>query len=253
LNWLDRVDHGQPALYLGQTLDSGADLGVWLTEFWNRSLKQVWSVDGSAPGPGPTLTPDILTTDGRLQPDPRLPYVVADAGVQVVGKMVARVGRWVVYKVRPPTRYAYTLAGIFADGQTGCSFQPCRGADSAYNQFSTPGNRPGYMTVDVSRLSACGAPVGPAGVRVELGTLIKGADKQPHIGRLLTVQRWTLRIGTERRFLIRTPKPPFRIQVQISPTYSPARLGSSDPRQLGGQVSFSFTPTPTAAQLTTCR
>jgi hypothetical protein len=253
LNWLDRVDHGQPALYLGQTLDSGADLGVWLTEFWNRSLKQVWSVDGSAPGPGPTLTPNILTTDGRLQPDPKLPYVVADAGVEVVGKVVARAGRWVVYKVRPPTRYAYTLAGIFADGQTGCSLQPCRGADSAYNQFSTPGNRPGYMTVDVSRLSACGAPVGPAGVRVTLGTLIKGADKQPHIGRLLAVQRWTLRIGTERRFVIRAPKPPFRVQVHISPTYSPARLGSSDPRQLGGQVSYTFTPTPTTAQLTTCR
>ena len=136
--------------------------------------------------------------------------------------------------------YAHTQTGIFSDGQTGCSQLPCPEADSAYNQFSTPGKRAGFMVVDVSRLSACGAPVLPAGVRVTLGTLIRGADKEPHIGRVLKVSRWTLRIGTARRFVIPTPRPPFRVEVRIAPTYSPLHFGGSDQRQLGGQVGFRF-------------
>ena len=30
----------------------------------------VWSLDGTAPGPGPVLTPDLISTDGRLADDP---------------------------------------------------------------------------------------------------------------------------------------------------------------------------------------
>ncbi len=70
LTWLDAKTHGKPTLYLGQHLNSGTDLGVWLTEFWNRSLRYVWSVDGSAPGPGPTRTPNTHA-DGRLYPAAR--------------------------------------------------------------------------------------------------------------------------------------------------------------------------------------
>jgi hypothetical protein len=252
LTWLDDITHGQPTLYLGQHLDSGADIGVWLTEFWNRSLRYVWSVDGSAPGPGHTQTPNITNGTGQLDPSPDVRYVMVEKGIELDGKVVARRGRWTVYKVRQPLRYAHTQTGIFSDGQTGCSLLPCPEADSAYNQFSTSGDRPGYMVVDVSRLSACGAPVPPAGVRVTLGTLIRGTDKEPHIGRVIAVTRWTLRIGTARRFVMRTPKPPFRVEVRIEPTYSPLDFGASDQRQLGGQVSFRFSPTQTSEMLSTC-
>jgi hypothetical protein len=97
--------------------------------------------------------------------------------------------------------------------------------------------------VDVSRVSACGAPVGPAGVTVTIGKLVEGLDKEPHIGTVTGVQRWTLRIGSARRFVFRTPAPPFRVEVRISPTYSPLNFGGHDQRQLGGQVGFSFSPT----------
>ncbi len=252
LTWLDRITHGKPTLYLGQHLDSGTDIGVWLTEFWNRSLKYIWSVDGSAPGPGPTQTPNT-TQDGRLYPAPNVAYVLAEQGIQIDGTIVGRppaTGRWVVYRVREPLRYAYNKTGIFADGQTGCSFAPCSAANSAYNRFSTPGGKAGYAVVDVSRLSACGAPVGPAGVRVTIGPLVEGVDKQPHIGRVTGIRRWTLRIGTARRFVLRTPPPPFRVEVGIAPTYAPSKFGASDQRQLGGQVGFRFSLTRVAETVT---
>ncbi len=250
LNWLDEITHGQPTLYLGQHLDQGTDLGVWLTEFWNRSLRYVWSVDGSAPGPGPTLTPNITQATGQLDPSPDVRYAMVEKGIDLDGKVVAQRGRWTIYEVRQPLRYVHTQTGIFSDGQTGCSLLPCPEADSAYNQFSTSGDRRGYMVVDVSRVSACGAPVRPAGVRVTLGTLIRGADKEPHIGRVIAVRRWRLLIGTARRFVIRTPKAPFRVEVRIAPTFSPLHFGGSDERQLGGQVGFRFSLSPVAESVT---
>jgi hypothetical protein len=255
LTWVDRATHGRPAVYLGQSFTSGGDLGIWLTEFWNRSVKQVWSVDPAspAPGPGPTQTPNIAAADGRLEPDPGFPYAVVENGIDLNGTVVGRYGRWVVYKIRPPLRYAHTQTGIFPDGQTGCNLLPCPAARSAYNRFSTPGGKPGYVIVDVSRLSACGAPVSPAGVRVTLGTLVKGSDKQPKIGRVNAVRRWTLRTGTARRFVIPTPKPPFRAEVRIAPTFSPTDYGASDQRQLGGSVAFGFSLKPALEQLNTCR
>ena len=167
LTWLDEKTHGKPTLYLGQHLNSGTDLGVWLTEFWNRSLRNVWSVDGSAPGPGPTQTPNTHA-DGRLYPPPPggVDYVLAEPGIELDGTLVGRppeTGRWFLYRVKKPLRYAFNETGVFADGQTGCDRAPCPEAESAYNRFSTPGQKPGYAVVDVSRVNACGAPVPPAG------------------------------------------------------------------------------------------
>ena len=254
LTWLDEKTHGKPTLYLGQHLNSGTDLGVWLTEFWNRSLKYVWSVDGSAPGPGPTQTPNTHA-DGRLYPAPPggVDYVLAEPGIELDGTVVSRPtehNRWFLYKVRKPLRYAYNETGVFSDGQTGCDRAPCPLAESAYNRFSTPGQKPGYAVVDVSRVNACGAPVPPAGVRVTIGKLVEGRDKQPHIGKVTGVQRWTLRIGTARRFVLPTPKPPFRVEVRIAPTYAPLTFGGSDQRQLGGLVGFDFSKAPVKPTVT---
>ena len=46
--------------YLGQAIiDPNGEI---LTEFWNRSIKHVDSLDGTAPGPGPTSTPLLVRT-----------------------------------------------------------------------------------------------------------------------------------------------------------------------------------------------
>ena len=75
---------------------------LWLLEFWNRSIRRVWSLDGTAPGPGPTLTPNLAAADGKLFPDPPVDYVVADQGINLVGRVVGTYGRWRVYHIEHP-------------------------------------------------------------------------------------------------------------------------------------------------------
>ncbi len=235
LSWLDTVTGGEPALYLGQNVDAGAALGVWLTEFWNPSLRKVWSLDGTAPGPGPILTPDLADLDGRLYPDPRVRYVMVEPGIELDGAVVARPpgsGRWTVYRLRGPLRLAEARTGIYADGWTG--------AESAYNRYATPGGRPGFVVVDVSR-AAWRGPDKPGLVTVTIGPLVKGEDKQPHVGAKTAVHRFSIHSGRFRRLVLATPPPPFRVEVHIAPTFSPADYpGSSDRRQLGAQVGFRF-------------
>jgi hypothetical protein len=252
--WLDEATGGRPAVYLGQQVDSGAALGVWLTEFWNPSLKHIWSTDGTAPGPGPILTPDLAEADGRLFPDPQVPYVVTEPGLDIAGTRVATRGRWTVYRVAPPLRLAHSQEGIFSDGQTGCDLfvASCPTARSAYNQYATSGGRRGWMSVNVSRFGACGAPIPPGEVVITIGTLVKGPDKQPTLGRVLGRTTWVVEAGAERRIVLATPKPPFRVEVRISPTYSPSDYGESDRRRLGAQVGYTFSLTPLRETQRTC-
>lgn len=233
--WLDGVTGGQPAVYLGQNVDEGSALGIRLTEFWNRSLKDVWSLDGTAPGPGPVLTPDLVATDGRLSPDPRRPYAVVEQGIELAGTVVARPprsGRWFVYRVRGPLRLAHAQTGIFADGWMSSA--------SAYNRYTTPGDKAGSAVVTVSR-AAWGGPDKPGRVVISVGTLVKGADRQPHIGKVTAVRRWVVHTKGRRRFVIPAPAAPFRVEVTVTPTFSPADYeDSSDRRELGAQVSYDF-------------
>ena len=239
-NWLDRATGGRPTLYLGQKIQDAT--GIHLIEFWNRSLKRVWSLDGSAPGPGPILTPDLADAEGTLAPDPGLPYVVAEQGVDVVGRVVARRARWTVYRVEPPLRLAHGQTGVFSDGWIGCATEPCPAAESGYSQFATPGGRAGFATVTVSRAGWRG-PDKPGNVVIRVGTLVKGADKQPALGRVTAVRSWVVHSGRARTFVIPTPHPPIRIEVSVAPTFSPADYGASDRRRLGAQVGYTFSLT----------
>jgi hypothetical protein len=237
LPWLDEITGGEPAIYLGQNIDAGFALGIWLTEFWNKSLKQVWSIDGTAPGPGPVLTPDLVAVDGRLSPDPGVRYVVAERGVDIDGTIVGRPpksGRWFVYRLNGPLRLAHAETGVFVDGWMG--------AESAYNQYASPGDRAGNMVVRLGRW-AWGGPDKPSRVVIKVGTLVKGADKQPHIGKVTAVRRWVVHSLSRATFVIPTPRPPFRVEVRVSPTFSPSDYkGESDQRQLGAQVGYLFIP-----------
>src|SRR5262249_52412500 len=214
-------------LYLGQNLDPGANLGIWLTEFWNPSLKHVWTLDGiNAPGPGPTLTPDLAATDGRLTPNPHVSYVMTEPGIDLVGDVVGRppeTGRWSVYRLRGPLRLAHAQTGITSDYWLGCNDAPCPPA--AYNQYATRGGKPGFVSVSVSRRGACGAPIRPGHVLIRVGKLVKGEDKQPHLGPVTAVRRWVVAAGAERQFVIPTPRPPFRVEVSVAPTFSPHDYG----------------------------
>ncbi len=273
-DWVDRATHGRPAIFLGQRITDPQ--GVWLTEFWNRSLRYVWSLDGSAPGPGEVLTPDA-GPDGRLTgrsipngAPPGVDYVVADEGIDVVGRLIVRpevhrvltedqfgfpIHRVVVepssrrlLRIDQPLRLQSAPTGIEADGWVTPPAGSPRGtaAFSAYNQFSTPGGRPGFIRVKVSRAGWRG-PDKPGNVTILVGRLIRGADKQPALGHPTEVLRWVVHSGKTRVFYVRAA-PPTRVEVRISPTFSPAALSrsSSDRRELGAQVAYSFTETQPA-------
>ncbi len=69
--------------FLGQSIKDPNP--VWLLEFWNRSLTKVWSLDGTAPGPGATATPDLKKPDGTLTTPTRASSLVTP-GVDIAGQ-----------------------------------------------------------------------------------------------------------------------------------------------------------------------
>jgi hypothetical protein len=123
-----------------------------------------------------------------------------------------------------------TSAGVYADGWMGTA--------ATYDRYEGPG---GTLVVSLSRKNWDG-PDKPGAVRIEVGPLERGPDGAPRLGRPTAVRTWTIHSGSIRRFLLPTPKAPFRAEVHIEPTFSPADYGGPDTRQLGAQVTFGFKP-----------
>jgi len=242
LDWLDRADGGQPAMYLGQQIADAN--GIWLLEFWNKSVHDVWSLDGSAKGPGPTLSPDLLAPNGRITAPEGVQYVVVEPNIDLVGKVVGRAkhlvggapAEWRLYKIAPPLRLRDAAEGIFADGWSG--------KDTAYSRYRTPGNRPGYAVVTVSRAAFNGNEP-PGHVTIRVGPLAV-VNKQPGLAKVAEIRRWVIRGGDSRTFYIPVPKPPWRVQVVVAPTFQPALVDphSSEMRDFGAQVGFGWVTTP---------
>jgi hypothetical protein len=241
-------------------------------EFWNRGLTYVWSLDGTAPPPG-RRAPGFVTPDAG--PDGRLTgksiptgapagvdYMVADEDIQVQGKEIVRPrvqsvitedafgfpihkvvtapAPWRLLKIDRPLRLAATPTGIEPDGWMTPPLGSPDGtpAFSAYNQFSTPDGKPGWIRIVVSRAGWRGADK-PGRVTIKAGRLVRGADKQPALGRISQIIHWTVHSGKTRVFSVRAT-PPTRVEVTVSPTFSPHDFGGSDRRQLGAQVSYGF-------------
>jgi hypothetical protein len=116
------------------------------------------------------------------------------------------------------------------------------GSESAYNQYATLGGTFGNVVVSLNR-EAWGGPDKPGRVLIKVGTLVKGADNQPHIGKVTAVRHWVIHSLSRARFVIPAPRPPFRVEVTIRPTFSPSDYaGESDRRELGAQVGYLFIP-----------
>jgi hypothetical protein len=234
--WLDKRTGGQPTLYIGQQMqDQNSE---WLLEFWNRAVRAVWSLDGTAQGPGPFLTPDLHATDGTLYPNADYPYVIADRGIRVEGRPLARHDHkaggsylpWTLYRPARPLRLRWAFVGVQPDGWMS--------SDSSYTRYSSPGNRAGTITVSLVRPGGT-----PATVTVRLGTIIRGPDKQAHIGRITALRTARIDTATHRVFVLHAPGPRFRVEVHVTPTFRPidVSLGTlSDARQLGAQVTYTF-------------
>ena len=229
LDWVDAATHGGKVTYLGQSIQS--PFGVWLTEFWNRSILHVDSLDGTAPGPGPTAIPSVISPDGLLSDWENTPYVLADAGIEIDGDPVAREGQMTLYRVHGPWRLVFGAEGIFADGWCGkiCAFT-----------YYKPGQH-GTLKVTLSR-EAYNGSAPPGKTTLLVGTVRIGADARPYIDRRLRRIDVVVANGTQQTIDIPISQTPIRLVVR---TRNPIQPTANDSRFLSAQTGFVFVPETT--------
>jgi hypothetical protein len=241
LDWVDRVTKGEPAVYIGQSITNPN--GIYLTEFWNRDLRGVWSTDGTAPGPGPVLTPDLAAATGELAGGPGYRYALADGGIDLVGKVVAQKGPVRLYRLDGPLRLSQSTRGLFTDGWLG-TVKPADGAKATYARFATPTPGAGTVHVTLSRTGWCSAKDVPGDVLVAVGPLALGPERNGVVERVTRLRAGRIGSCGSINYEIAAPPAPFAVEVRISPLFVPNELdpASSERRHLGAQVNFSWHP-----------
>ena len=226
LTWVDDASHGQPVTYLGQEIRDPN--GEWLTEFWNRSIVHVESLDGSAPGPGPATTPSLVRADGLLAGISGR-YVLADDGVALAARPVARQGEMVLYE--SPSGRWHLLDGeqqVYSDGW-------CPNF-CAWTYFAPHG--PGTVEVTLSRTAYNGSwPAGKG--HVQVGTVAISRKGVPVIARTIARRPTTIENGRAETIDFAVASTPVRVVIRISNPIPPT---ASDTRNLGAQVAFAFVP-----------
>jgi len=248
LNWIDRaVPHGAQVTYLGQSVNQSVPFGsIQLLEFWNRSLQHIWSTDDTAPGPGPTVVPDVIARDGQLRPASGVRYMLADFGITPVGRVLATKSHfggggatpWTLYRITPPLRLRQSVEGLFSDGWG----QP----ETALNQYSTPGDAPSRLTITVSRIG--GGQLLPATVRIRIGKLKLGSVTVGHdpivvggpiMGKVLVTRTLHVRKRLAHTFVFKAPPAPFRVETSVT-SFVPNQVDpqSTDGRELGAETSY---------------
>jgi hypothetical protein len=199
---------------------------LWQTEFWNRSVGEVYGLDSADPTSIPVVG-TTLDTHGRIvRASNGLPlaprYVVAQPGLNIAGKKVAAAGRLILYRVPALLKLSSRLDGVDADGWSG--------SNATYTSYS---ERPGIVRVDLGRAGWTGPDV-PSRVTIDVERLDSG--------RRVSEARWVVHSGSKRTFRLKAPAASFRVNVAVERTFSPAASGSPDQRQLGVQVAFAFEP-----------
>ena len=124
---------------------------LWLTEFWNRSLDHVASLDGSAPGPGPTIAPRLVSPDGTLGDYTGDPYTLAGGGVALAGAGRRSARRLLALPHPAGLAAAQAEEGVYSDGWH---------VGATLLHLLRP-RRPGTLRIDLSRTAYNGA--GPPG------------------------------------------------------------------------------------------
>jgi hypothetical protein len=233
-DWVDEATDGGSVVILGQQI---ADpIGIYLTEFFNPSVKKVWSLDGSAPGPGAILTPDLAAADGTLTPSPGTDYALALNGVELQAPIVERKDGATLYEIHGrPLKLAAGYTDLYTDGWM---------ADKAsYTRYDVSRDGPGLVVVKLSRERWCPHDK-PGKATVRIGTVGIGPDKQPAIERVTGTWTTTLHACIADGTTFAPPPGPWRVEVEIAPTFVPRELDPSrhDQRDLGAVFEARFQP-----------
>jgi hypothetical protein len=225
LDWVDVADRGQSATYLGQEILDPS--GEWLTEFWNRSIEHVESLDGSAPGPGPATRPLVVDPTGLLSGIGGH-YVLADDGVRLAATPVASEKPMVLY-YSPSGRWHLldNLEQVYSDGwcPNFCAYTYFRPHERA------------HLIVSLSR-SAYNGTAPPGDVTVSIGTVGVTNKGVPYI-RKVVYSEHVLIGDLQQKTLSFAVETPVRVVLTITHTIPPS---ASDPRNLGALVGFSVAP-----------
>jgi hypothetical protein len=238
-DWIDRAADGASVTYLGQDIDTGQALGVNLMEFWNRDVKHIWSLDGSAPPPGPTLTPDLRSSHGTLSSGKGVDLVVSPDRVSLAGTVVAKNAGLTLLRVRRPWALREASYGISNDGWiTGTSDDPV--ASGTYAYFGPQTTR-GVLRVSVGRGGFRGSGAPPVHILVRVGPLRLNEQRAPYIVRATFVRRLVVKNGSTRNLSFAVV-PPVAVVVTATPLVHPVDYNIGDSRYLGAQVGFAFTP-----------
>ena len=244
-DWVERATGGGSVVVIGQQILDATN--VWLTEFFNPSVKKMWSLDGTAINVGaPILTPDLQASDGTLTPSPETEYALALNGVELQAPVVDRRGRDTLYQVGgEPLRLRSALIGVQSDGwMTGSSEN--RVANASYTRYDVSQGRPGFR-----RREALAARILRPGTRRSVesdGPDRAGDDRRPTSSRrserVTSTQTKVLHQCTDEGFTLAPPTVPWRVEITIEPTFSPQEIvpSHSDSRQLGATVQAGFQP-----------
>jgi hypothetical protein len=225
LDWVDRATGGRPTTYIGQELIS--PFGLWLTEFWNRSIDHVDAIDTTAPGPGPHGRPGLQETNGLLTDYSGDPYVLADFGLRFDDPVVAQQGAMTLYRQVGPWHLLSAVEAVYEDGwcPSKCNFT-----------YYKP-RQHGTLVVTLSR-TGYGGSSPPAKVKLVVGAVRIDNSQEPALGTVWTVKRVTVPNGTQTTVRIPVAQTPVRLEVSIR-NVIPLSI---DPRGLGAQISFAFDP-----------
>jgi hypothetical protein len=229
-DWIDRATGRARTLYIGDSFDADPTT-FWSVEFWNRSIKDVWSDDGTAPPPGRVFTPNFIDTDGVVSYQLPVDWGVATPGIDLGGRLVEVVSSLKLYRLAHPIRVV--------DEQVGVGEGSWIGRSAWYVRFGPKGSPPGVATVTLSRRAACG-DVPPALITIRVSRLALDKNDQPIAGKVEHVRRVRIHSTPCDQRTIRVPAtPPFRIDLTANRTFQP---GPSDPRQLSVMAGFGFEP-----------
>jgi hypothetical protein len=241
-DWVERETGGGSVVVVGQQIADPTN--VWLTEFFNPSIRRMWSLDGSAQNVGgPILTPDLEAADGTLTPVPGTEYALALNGVELQAPVVARRGNATLYRVDGgPLRLASAVTGLYSDGWIGDPDQDGV-AEAAYTRYDVSRDGPGFARVVLSRVAWCGGDV-PGKATVRIGPVAIGEDRQPALTEVTDTRTGVVHHCEAIGFALPAPSVPWRVEVTIEPTFSPHDLDPthSDRRQLGATMEAGFRP-----------
>jgi Dolichyl-phosphate-mannose-protein mannosyltransferase len=233
LNWVDRATHGQTVTYLGQEITNPD--GLLETEFWNRSIDHVDSLDGSAPGPGPSEAPVLVNTSGLLTNVTSDKYVLADDGVVLQAPIVdqwmkVNVGHLVLYHVKGPWKLGDALQQVYSDGwcPSWCS----------YTYFG-PAKR-GTLEISLGRTGYNGSAP-PGRVRIQVGTILIDSNQEPAFKHVYETRWVTVPNLSSQTIRIPVTNAPVRVELR-TPMSNTFHASASDPRNLSAQVAFKFIP-----------